>query len=193
MACLTWDKVEDAVNTVKETGNTKLMLLHCNSSYPSSPEEMNLNVIKTLKRSFQVPVGLSDHTFGLMASHTAIAIGSNIIERHFTLDRSMQGPDHILSSEPKEMSELVRIANLVPFMLGDGVKKIQPNEYLTLNAQRKSIYSNCFIKKGQIISKEMITIKGPAGGLLPKYFDVVVGREAKENIEEDKPINWSNI
>ncbi len=186
-------QVEEAVNTVKETGNNKLMLLHCNSSYPSSLEEMNLNVIKTLKTNFKVPVGLSDHSFGLIASHTAISIGANLIERHFTLDRSMQGPDHILSSEPKEFDELVKIAKLMPNMLGDGIKKIQPNEYLTLNSQRKSIYSKCLIKKGQKIDNTMITIKGPGGGLLPKYYDIVIGRVANEDIEEDTPINWSSI
>ncbi len=189
----TLGQVEDAVNTVREAGNINLMLLHCNSSYPASRSEMNLNVIKTLKKNFQIPVGLSDHTFGLLASQTAIAIGANLIERHFTLDRSMQGPDHILSSEPEEMKELVQIAKAMPGLLGDGIKIIQPNEYATLNTQRKSIYSNCLIKKGCIITRKMISIKGPGGGLLPKYIDIVLGRIAKEDIEEDHPINWKDI
>ena len=189
----TLGQVEEAVNTVKEVGNENLMLLHCNSSYPASHEEMNLNVISTLKKNFKIPVGLSDHTFGLMASHTAIAIGANLIERHFTLDRSMQGPDHILSSEPEEMIRLVQIAKIMKSLLGDGIKRIQPNEYITLNAQRKSIYSNCKIKKGQKIKREMLSIKGPGGGLLPKYLDLVIGRAAKEEIKEDHPIKWKNI
>ena len=189
----TLGQVEEAVNTVKETGNTKLMLLHCNSSYPAAPEEMNLNAINTLKKTFQVPVGLSDHTFGLTISHSALALGANLIERHFTLDRSMQGPDHILSSEPDEMIKLVQLAKIMPKILGDGIKKIQPNEYVTLNAQRRSIYSKCFIKKDEIITEDKIIIKGPGGGLLPKYLDVVIGRKAKQNIEEDYPIRWENI
>ena len=189
----TLGQVEEAVNAVRDSGNTKLMLLHCNSSYPAAPEEMNLDAIKTLKRAFQVPVGLSDHTFGLTISHTALALGANLIERHFTLDRAMQGPDHILSSEPDEMIRLVQLAKIMPKILGDGIKKIQPNEYVTLNAQRRSIYSKCFIKKGEMITKDMIIIKGPGGGLLPRYFDIVIGRSAKENIEEDHPIKWENI
>tara|TARA_B100000787_G_C16197963_1_gene302386 strand:+ start:456 stop:2840 length:2385 start_codon:yes stop_codon:yes gene_type:complete len=189
----TLGQVEDAVNTVKETGNVNLMLLHCNSSYPASHNEMNLNVISTLKKNFQVPVGLSDHTFGLLASHTAIAIGANLIERHFTLDRSMQGPDHILSSEPGEMIQLVKISKMMPELLGDGIKRIQPNEYVTLNTQRKSIYTNSFIKKGEKITKEKIIIKGPAGGLLPKYLEIVVGRIAQKDIPADHPIKWENI
>ena len=186
-------QVEEAVNTVREAGNTKLMLLHCNSSYPAAPEEMNLNAINTLKKTFQVPVGLSDHTFGLTISQSALTLGANLIERHFTLDRSMQGPDHILSSEPHEMIRLVQLAKLMPKILGDGIKKIQPNEYVTLNAQRRSIYSKCFIKKNEIITEDKIVIKGPGGGLLPKYFDVVIGRQAKQDIEEDHPIRWENI
>ena len=100
-------EIEDALNAVSRFNNDQVILLHCNSSYPAPIEEMNLNVIKTLKESFKVPVGLSDHTFGLLASTISMSIGANVIERHFTLDRFMEGPDHILSSEPKEMKILV--------------------------------------------------------------------------------------
>ena len=189
----TLGQVEEAVNTVKETGNNNLMLLHCNSSDPASLEEMNLKVIETLKTSFKVPVGLSDHTFGLLSSQLAISLGANLIERHFTLDRAMEGPDHILSSEPEEMKKLVEYAKLIPKMLGDGVKVIQPNEYLTLNSQRKSLYASKNIKKGQIINSGMIAIKGPGGGLLPKYIEIVIGRTAKNNIDKDLPIMWKDI
>ena len=156
----TLGQVEDAVNVVKSTGNKNLILLHCNSSYPATIDEMNLNVIKTLKNNFKVPVGLSDHTFGLLASQTAISIGANIIERHFTLNRSMEGPDHILSSEPSEMELLVKSSYQIPKMLGNGIKIIQPNEYVTLNNQRKCIYAKKDIKKGSIITDKMIQIKG---------------------------------
>ena len=116
-----------------------------------------------------------------------------MIERHFTLDRSLEGPDHILSSEPDELRELVSMSHRIHAVLGNGVKRIQPNEYNTLNAQRKCLYAACDIKAGQVISREMITIKGPGGGLLPKYLDVVVGRAALKDIEEDYPINWEVI
>jgi N-acetylneuraminate synthase/N,N'-diacetyllegionaminate synthase len=154
---------------------------------------MNLEVINNLKQSFNLPVGLSDHTFGLFASHTAIVLGANVIERHFTLDRTFEGPDHILSSEPDEMEELVSLANRIPLVLGDGIKRIQPNEYDTLNTQRKSLYASCNIEKGKVIAKEMISIKGPGGGLLPKYLDLVIGRTAREDIEYDYPITWDVI
>ena len=189
----TLGQVEEAVNTIQRENNNNLMLLHCNSSYPASPEEMNLSVIQTLKNNFNIPVGLSDHTFGISVSKIAITLGADIIERHFTIDRSMEGPDHILSSEPKEMGELVEAAKQIPKIIGDGVKRIQPNEYITLNTQRKSLYAASSIKKGEIISANKIVIKGPGGGLLPKFLDIVIGRKAKNNIDEDSPINWSDI
>lgn len=186
-------QVEEAVQTVYSTGNRKLILLHCNSSYPSDPEDMNLRVIETLKKNFGVPVGLSDHTFGIFVSQLAITLGANIIERHFTKDRMMEGPDHILSSDYSEMKKLVKSSFQIPKILGNGIKKIQPNEYLTLNMQRKCLYANTDIKKGQIITDEMMSIKGPGGGLLPKYKDMIVGRKAKVDIKKDHPIMWKLI
>ncbi len=189
----TFGQIEEAVETVVKENNQNLMLLHCNSSYPAAPEDMNLNVMKSLKKYFNVPVGLSDHTFGLFVSHTAIALGADLIERHFTLDRSFEGPDHILSSEPEEFAELISISKRIPLILGGGMKRIQPNEYDTLNTQRKSIYSICNIKAGQVVTKDMVTVKGPGGGLLPKYMDIVIGRKATKDIEEDYPITWDVI
>ena len=189
----TMGQVEEAVSEVMQAGNTNLMLLHCNSSYPAAPEEMNLRIIQTLKAAFNIPIGLSDHTFGLFVSHTAIAIGADLVERHFTLDRMMEGPDHILSSEPDELLELVKIAHKIPAILGSGMKQIQPNEYDTINTQRKSLFAACDIEEGQIITEEMVAIKGPGGGLLPRYLDIVVGRVANKTIEADCPITWDHI
>jgi sialic acid synthase SpsE len=189
----TLSNIEDAVNTILQEGNPNIILLHCNSSYPASEGEMNLNAINTLKNSFKVPVGLSDHTFGLFVSHTAIAIGANVIERHFTLSRTMEGPDHILSSEPEEMTSLVEMAQRIPIILGDGIKDIKPNEYITLNSQRKCLYASIDIKAGQIINEDMLVIKGPGGGILPRYLNIIVGRRAHIDIENDTPITWEKI
>ena len=189
----TYGQVEEAVEVVKQAGNPNLILLHCNSSYPASLDEMNLKVIETLKKAFNVPVGLSDHTFGLFASHTAIVMGTDVIERHFTLDKMLEGPDHIMSSDPEEFAELVDISLKISTVLGDGIKRIQPSEYETINIQRKSLYASRNIEKGTIITEDMIDIKGPGGGLLPKYLPVVIGRMAKELIEADHPINWQVV
>ncbi len=189
----TLGQVEEAVEAVAGEGNPNLMLLHCNSSYPAAPHEMNLKVMDTFKKAFRVPVGLSDHTFGLSVSHTALAIGANIIERHFTLDRTLEGPDHILSSEPAEMAELVRLAREIPMTLGDGIKRIAPSEYATINVQRKCLYAARVINKGAVLTRDMLSIKGPGGGILPKYLDIVLGRQAQRDIDEDHPITWDDI
>jgi sialic acid synthase SpsE len=189
----TLGQIEEAVNTVAKEGNPNLVLLHCNSTYPAAPEDMNLDAMETLRQAFRVPVGLSDHTFGLFVSHTAIAVGANAIERHFTLDRTMEGPDHILSSEPREMAELVRISKQVPLIKGDGIKRIRASEYDTLNLQRKSIYSKKTLNPGDVIDQNDICIKGPGGGLLPKYLDIVLGRTVQKQILEDYPVTWDAI
>jgi N,N'-diacetyllegionaminate synthase len=185
--------IEDAVNAVLAEGNPNVILLHCNSSYPAAENEMNLDAINTLKSAFKVPVGLSDHTFGLFVSHTALAIGANVIERHFTLSRTMEGPDHILSSEPGEMATLTEMATRIPILLGDGIKRIRANEYVTLNAQRKCLYAAQDVKAGEIISADKLMVKGPGGGILPKFYDIVVGRRAVVDIENDTPITWDII
>ena len=185
--------VEDAINAFKETGNKNLVLLHCLSSYPANENEVNLKAINTLKNSFNIPVGLSDHFPGIEVSLMSVGLGCNIIERHFTLDKTFEGPDHILSSEPKEMEKLVRFCHGSEKILGTGEKKIQPSEYFVINTQRKSIHAKRDIKKGEILNKNNMIIKGPGGGLLPKYFELAINRIVKKNILKDTPIKWEDI
>ena len=204
-------EINDAVETVRSTGNKNLALLHCNSSYPSTHAEINLKFMQNLKSLYQLPVGFSDHTTDLLASKTAVALGANIIERHFTLDKRMEGPDHLLSSNKKEMTSLVKFKDNfnkyekwfdklnpdekseVNIILGDGVKKIQPNEYLTINSQKKSLYAKKLIKKGEKFSQENIIIKGPAGGLMPKFINIILNRKSITKIEKDEPITWKSF
>jgi sialic acid synthase SpsE/protoporphyrinogen oxidase len=189
----TLGEIEESVHAVLEEGNDQIVLLHCLSSYPANPEELNLNVIGTLSRTFQVPVGFSDHTPGLSASVAALALGACVIERHFTLDRSLEGPDHVFSSEPGEMAELTRLAHRFERMLGDGIKRIQPSEYDTINSFKKTIYARQPIRRGTRITEDMLAIKGPAGGLSPKYWPVVVGRTAQRDIDADHPLAWDDV
>lgn len=207
----TISEINDAVEIVRSTGNRNLALLHCNSAYPSTHKEVNLKFMNNLKSLYQVPVGFSDHTTDLISSKTAIALGANIIERHFTLDKNMEGPDHILSSDKKEMKNLIDFKknqnkfmswfkknNLseqkkIRLILGDGIKKIQPNEYTTINSQKKSLYAKKFIKKGDRFNSKNIIVKGPAGGLLPKYIDIILNRKSTMNIEKDEPITWKSF
>jgi N,N'-diacetyllegionaminate synthase len=109
------------------------------------------------------------------------------------LNKTLEGPDHILSSEPEEMKSLVDTSRVIKDILGDGIKRIKPSEYDTLNLQQKSLYALVHISKGQIISRDMLTVKGPSGGILPKYLEIVVGRKATEDIPADYPITWNII
>lgn len=189
----TLGQIEEAVSVVKECGNQNLILLHCISSYPADPADMNLNAIQTLEKVFRVPVGFSDHSIGIVTATVAFTLGIPVIERHFTLNRYMEGPDHVLSSEPAEMAELVRIGNLVPAMLGTGEKTISGSELEALNKFKKCLYAATDIKKGETISLDKISIKGPGGGILPRDIRQVVGRVAKNNIDEDYPIVWDDL
>lgn len=186
-------QIDDAVGAVRAAGNPNLILLHCVSAYPANPAEMNLNVIRTLESAFHVPVGLSDHSIGLTVATVALAMGARVIERHFTLDRSMEGPDHILSSEPREMAELVRVSRLVRQIQGRGEKVMLESEVETANKFKKCLYAKINIRKGEIITEDKLAIKGPGGGILPKDLHRVVGRVALTDIEEDYPIVWEAI
>ena len=185
--------IEDSLNVIAKVGNSNVAILHCNSTYPAAAKDMNLNAINTLKNCFKIPVGLSDHTFGLLVSTIALSIGANIIERHFTMSKTSEGPDHILSSEPEEMEQLVSISKTINEVLGDGIKRVKSSEYDTINLQQKSLYALIDIKKGQIIKKEMLTVKGPSAGLLPKYLNIIDGRKALKDIDADFPITWDDI
>ena len=189
----TLSNIEDAISIILRSGNPNIILLHCNSSYPAPEEEMNLAAIETLRNTFKVPVGLSDHTFGLFVSQSAIALGANVVERHFTLSRSMVGPDHILSSELEEMTRLVDISKRLPKIIGNGIKQVQPAELNTLNMQQKCIYASRNILKGEKIKPSDLVIKGPGGGILPKYMDILIGREVRIDIKADTSINWDEI
>ena len=185
--------VELALGALIKGGSNRIALLHCNSTYPAPSTEMNLSAMRTLGRAFKVPVGLSDHTPGLLCSQIAISMGAHLIERHFTLSRHMVGPDHILSSEPDEMRTLVRSVPEIIGMLGDGIKRPMPSEFTTMFQQRKSIHTARTIKRGEVISKTSIIVKGPGTGIHPKEFDMVVGGIARKNLMPDQPILWSDI
>jgi sialic acid synthase SpsE/protoporphyrinogen oxidase len=186
-------QIDDAVNVIRAAANPNLILLQCVSSYPASPGDMNLRVIKSLHRTFGVPAGFSDHSIGITAATVALALGAVVIERHFTLDRFMEGPDHILSSELPEMKELVRLSHVIPLIKGNREKTIMGSEVETINRFKKGLYAKVRIPSGQTITDNMIAIKGPGGGILPKFLDIVVGRSAKKTILADHPITWDSI
>jgi sialic acid synthase SpsE/protoporphyrinogen oxidase len=187
-------EVQDALFEVAKSGNRNVLLMQCTSSYPCPPESMNISAIDTMKRAFNdIPVGLSDHVVGDMVSLAAIARGADLVEKHFTLDKKMEGPDHVLSLEPQEFAEMIQRIRLVELSIGDGIKQPAPNEMSTIVRFRKSMYSNCKISKGSVISKDVITYTGPAFGIYARYEDVVLGRKATKDIEPYTPITWDLV
>ncbi|MFW6040854.1 MAG: N-acetylneuraminate synthase family protein [Thermoplasmatota archaeon] len=185
-------EVEEAVNTFNSNGNHEIALLHCVSNYPASLENLNVNVIKTLKRVFDIPVGFSDHTLGIMAPSIAVALGADIVEKHFTLDRNMEGPDQKLSLPPDMFKEMVEKIRYIEKGLGDGLKKPVEDEKMIKNA-RRSITARNVIRKGEEISEEDLKITRPENGIKPKFYKIVVGREARKTIEKDEPLRWEYI
>jgi N,N'-diacetyllegionaminate synthase len=185
--------IEEAVNTVLEVGNPNLILLHCVSSYPASAPESNLLMIPRLAETFQVISGFSDHFSEGFLVPPAIALGARVIEKHITLDRSMKGPDHIFSLEPVELRSMVEQAKATFLALGDGIKVISASEYRTIQRLRRTVFARVTIPAGTTITKEMLVIKSPGVGILPKYIDLIVGRQARLLIEADHPVTWSNV
>jgi sialic acid synthase SpsE/protoporphyrinogen oxidase len=187
-------EVEDALQTVASTGNDNVILLQCTSSYPCPPESMNIKAIDTMKQAFgDLPVGLSDHVIGDVISLAAVARGANVIEKHFTIDKRMEGPDHILSLTPIELKDMILKIRLIEESLGDGIKQAAPDEISTIIRFRKTMYSSRAIKKGEKICVDDIIYKGPAYGIYAKYENIVLGQYAIEDIKQDTPITWDLI
>lgn len=185
--------IEEAVNAVREVGNPNLILLHCVSSYPCTAAESNLLMIPKLEEIFRVIPGFSDHFPEIFLVPAAVAMGARVIEKHVTLGRSMKGPDHVFSLEPDDLKRMVSQAADTFTALGSGVKAISAGEYRTMQKLRRSIFARTRIPAGTVITKEMLTIKSPGIGILPKYIDLIVGRTAQDSIDEDHPVTWGKI
>ncbi|MHA2211451.1 MAG: N-acetylneuraminate synthase, partial [Candidatus Thorarchaeota archaeon] len=164
----TMNEVTEAVDAIVHAGNDKIVLLHCVTSYPADIEDVNLKAIDTLRRTFSLPVGYSDHTSGLTATIAAVSFGACVIEKHFTLSKDLAGPDHKASLEPVELQELVKTIRALEKALGDGVKKPTPAERAIMEVVRKSVVAKVSIPKGTRITEEMITVKRPGHGIAPK-------------------------
>jgi N,N'-diacetyllegionaminate synthase len=188
-------EIEEALEAARSGGANELCVLQCASLYPAPPSTMNLRSIATLKSAFGIPVGLSDHTLGIHLAPAAIAIGADLVEKHFTLDRSLPGPDHSFAIEPDELRQLVRHIREVEDALGDGVKRGPTEaEAVEMYAKaRRSVVAACRIPEGTRISREMLTVKRPGFGVKPKFIDTLVGRVAATTIEEDEVITWEMV
>lgn len=181
-------EIENALNILIEEGTAKedITVLHCNTEYPTPFEDVNLLAMLTIKDTFKVNIGYSDHTLGIEIPIAAAALGATTIEKHFTLDRNMQGPDHKASLEPNELKAMVKAIRNIEKAMGDGIKKPSPSELKNKLVARKSIVAAKEIKKGNFFSRENITTKRPATGLSPMDWDKVKGKIAKRDFQEDE-------
>lgn len=178
-------EIRDSINVLKKFGTSKISLLHCNSEYPTPLEDVNLNAMLTLKNEFGLDVGYSDHTVGFETAIAAAALGAKIYEKHFTLDRTMQGPDHKASLEPDELIKLVRLIRNTEKLLGDGKKIPSKSEIKNREVARKSVVAKCDIKAGETLTEENLTTKRPDAGISPMRWEDVVGKTAIKNFLKD--------
>ncbi len=179
----TLGEVEQAILVIEHTGNRDLALLHCVSNYPADPADINLRAMATMRAAFGVPVGYSDHSTGIEIPLAAVALGATIIEKHFTIDRNLPGPDHKASLEPEELTAMVRGIRKVEQALGNGRKAAAPSEADTAAVARKSLVAARDIPAGTVLTEEMIAILRPGTGLPPSMHSSLVGRTAAATIK----------
>lgn len=182
------EEIQEAVNALKQNGAGEISILHCTTEYPTPYEDVNLLAMNTLKKQFGLKVGYSDHTMGIEIPVAAVALGAQIIEKHFTLDRNMEGPDHKASLVPDELKKMVDSIRNVEKALGDGIKIPSKSEIKNIPIARKSIVAKTKISAGDIFTQENITVKRPGNGVSPMQWFEVLGKTAKQNFEEDELI-----
>lgn len=182
------DEIEAAIKVLRENGTKEIKLLHCNTEYPTPFEDVNLRAMQTMKDVFGLEVGYSDHTKGIEVPVAAVALGATVIEKHFTLDRNMEGPDHKASLEPDELAKMVQSIRHIEKALGCGEKRPSPSEKKNIAVARKSVVAKRMIKAGDELNEYNITVKRPGTGISPmKWFDVI-GTKAVRDFQEDELI-----
>ena len=180
--------IEFALEILRSSGANNISVLHCNTDYPTKMEEVNLRAMNTIEKAFSVEIGYSDHTKGIEIPVAAVALGAKIIEKHFTLDRNMEGPDHKASLEPNELKSMVDAIRNVEIALGNGIKCLTESEKKNKKIARKSIICSCDIKKGDTFTEANLTIKRPGTGLSPKMWDKVLGKKAQKDYYIDEMV-----
>jgi len=192
----TMDEIMVSVNLLIEFGlpKDKITVLHCNTEYPTPMEDVNLKAMLSIGNELDVAIGYSDHTLGIEVPIAAVALGARVIEKHFTLDRSMPGPDHRASLEPEELKEMVKaIRNVEKAISGDGIKKPSPSERKNLDVARKSLFVNRDLKEGEILKKEDLIALRPGNGISPMDIGKVIGKHVLKNIEGFEQLKWDWI
>lgn len=184
----TMDEVKAAISVLNNSGAKEVSVLHCNTQYPTPMKDVNLKVIPEMKKKLKISVGYSDHTKGIEIPIAATALGAEIIEKHFTLDRNMEGPDHKASLEPDELKAMVGAIRNIEKALGINQKQVSASEEENVKIVRKSIVAKQKIKKGTVFNQDNITVKRPGNGISPMRWDEIIGQTAVRDFEEDEQI-----
>lgn len=184
----TMKEVDDAISLLKNNGAGEITLLHCTTNYPTPMRDVNLNAMITLREHCRCAVGYSDHTQSIEVPIAAVAMGATVIEKHFTLDHRMKGPDHIASLEPDELAEMVSAIRNIELALGDGVKRPSQSELVNIDVVRKSVVASTHIKLGDIFTEDNLTTKRPGIGINPMRWNEIIGQRAKRDFKEDELI-----
>ena len=185
--------IEEALEFISKYTDKEIKVLHCTTNYPCPMEEVNLKAMNTIKNAFQVGVGYSDHTLGIEVPIAAAALGAEIIEKHFTLDKTMEGPDHVASLEPNELKEMTIAIRNIEKALGDGIKKPNESEVKIQNIVKRKIVLAKNIKTDHILSEGDLEYKRCEKGIESKYYRHVIGKKVKRDIDEDSPLMWEDI
>ncbi len=191
----TIQEIQDAVNTLYQNGITKeqITLLHCNTEYPTPLKDVNLRAMLTLKNLFNLNVGYSDHTQGIEVAIAAATLGASIIEKHFTLDKNMNGPDHKASITPSDLSLMIKYIRNIEIALGSSEKIPTQSELKNINIVRKSIFIKNKLKKGSIITEKDIEIKRPGNGISPMNLNQIIGKKIKIDIDKETQLKWEHL
>lgn len=183
-------EVEKALAVITKEGCNDIILLHCTTNYPCPYDEVNLQAMLTLRDAFNFPVGYSDHTLGIEVPVAAVAMGAKVIEKHFTLDKNLPGPDHKASLDPKELAEMVKVIRNIESALGDGIKKPNQSELQVMNVARKSLVAARDLKAGAIVQDGDVAIKRPGNGIKPEFLDIIIGKKLLRDVGEDELFSW---
>lgn len=180
-------EIEAAINVLEKNGSdrSRMTILHCNTEYPTPMCDVNLKAMITIKEAFKTKIGYSDHTLGIEVAIAAVALGATVIEKHFTLDRNLEGPDHKASLEPDELKQMVECIRNIENAMGDGVKRPSASEMKNKTAARKSIVADCAIKKGDVFSETNLTVKRPGNGISPMLWNEILGKTADRDYKAD--------
>jgi N,N'-diacetyllegionaminate synthase len=187
------NEIKEAVTAIKSVKNKNIILMHSVSSYPTPIKDVNLNSMLLLGKKFSCPIGYSDNGENMIVPIVAVSLGAKIIEKHFTLDKKMKGPDHNMSSDPKQFKKLIYQIREIEQMFGDGIKKCQKSELENIVGARRSITAQMDLSKNSIINRQNITFKRPATGIEPKFFNKILGKKIIRKIKADDVIKWKDL